>query len=236
MDAIGERIKKARQAKGLSQEELAQIINSTKSAISRYESGKRQPRLDQLHRIAVVLQVSDDYLLSGEAQVSQTHLANGVHIYKDTFPFKVIEPFLDNPLSDSCDILYQDEYLIIAVEKKSTATQEELEKILDVFAPFREQKSREDAEFLASIKAGEFHTRMNTAFHALNFLGKQEAAKRVEELTEIPRYRAETTPQSAQMPRGDVETAPQPPAEVEEGKDTGPDQEAPETTENKESG
>lgn len=67
MDAIGERIKEVRQERGLSQEELAQIINSTKSAISRYESGKRQPRLDQLQRIANALNVTVGFLQGYES-------------------------------------------------------------------------------------------------------------------------------------------------------------------------
>lgn len=71
MDAIGERIKEARQERGLSQEELAQIINSTKSAISRYESGKRQPRLDQLQRIANALNVTVGFLQGYESMDSK---------------------------------------------------------------------------------------------------------------------------------------------------------------------
>ena len=35
---------------------------------------------------------------------------------------------------------------------------------------------------------------MNTAFFRLNFAGMQEAVKRIEELTEIPRYRRQDTP------------------------------------------
>ena len=55
---IGKRIKAARQKAGMSQEELAQAIGSTKSAVSRYEAGKRQPRYDQLLNIADALGVS----------------------------------------------------------------------------------------------------------------------------------------------------------------------------------
>lgn len=207
---IGDRIKQVRTEKGLTQKQLGELSKTSEGTVRQYEIGKRQPRIEQLKRIADALGVGVSYLLSGEATVSQTHLANGVHIYKDTFPFKVIEPFLDNPLSNSCDILYQDEYLIIAVEKGSTATQEDLEKILDAYAPFREQKSSEDAEFLASVKEGEFHTQMNTAFQELNFSGKREAAKRVKELTEIPRYRAETAPQSTLDSTEGTDTTPLP--------------------------
>ncbi len=70
----------------------------------------------------------------------------------------------------------------------------------------------EDAKFLIGVKEGEFHTRMNTAFFNLNFSGKQEAVKRVEELTEIPRYRRQDAPQSPPAPQGGNDTAPPPDA------------------------
>ena len=112
MESIGDRIRIARKEKNISQEELAEAIGSTKSAISRYESDKRQPRIEQLQRIAEVLGITVEYFLSGGAEVSQVHLSNGVHIYRNYFiPFKVIEPFLEHQSSDSCNIFYQDEYL-----------------------------------------------------------------------------------------------------------------------------
>lgn len=60
---IGNRIKTARQKKGMSQEELAQAIGATKAAVSRYEAGKRRPSYDQLQRIAAALGTSISNLL-----------------------------------------------------------------------------------------------------------------------------------------------------------------------------
>lgn len=208
---IGERIKQIRTEKGLTQKQLGELSGTSEGTVRQYEIGKRQPRIEQLQRIADALSVGVSYLLSGETTVSEIHLANGVHIYKNTFPFKVLESFLENPLSDSCDILYQNEYLIIAVEKESTVTNEELQKIIDAYAPLM----KDDANFLASVAEGEFHTQMNTAFHELNFSGKREAAKRVSELTEIPRYRRQDAHQS--------------PAPKLEGTDTVPPPHTPET-------
>lgn len=194
---VGERIRERRKAIGYTQKELAEKSGVAIVSVQQYERGVRQPRLEQLQRIAESLETTIDYFLSGGDEVTQIHLANGVHIYRNYFvPFKVTELFLEHPSSDSCDILYQDEYVIISADKDSPITDEEFKKILDVYAPFREKKTREDAEFLIRVKEGEFHTRMNTAFFRLNFSGKQEAVKRIEELTEIPRYRAETAPES----------------------------------------
>ena len=213
MNTVGGNIKKARQARGLSQDDLARIINTTKSAISRYESGKREPKYDTIKRIANALSVSVSYLLSGGDVVSQSHFANGVHIYRNFLTsFKVVESFLEHHSSDSCDILYQDEYLLIAVDKNSPATDEELKKILDAYVPHKERVASEDVKLMLSAKEGEFHTQMNTAFFELNFSGKQEAARRVRELTEIRRYCAETTPESPPAPTEGTDTTPSPDA------------------------
>ena len=52
------------------------------------------------------------------------------------------------------------------------------------------------------------------AFSRLNSTGQQEAVKRVEELTEIPRYRAETAPQDTPAPQEGKDTT-QPPEGTE---------------------
>lgn len=54
--------------------------------------------------------------------------------------------------------------------------------------------------------------KLNLAFDSLNQLGQCEAVKRVEELTEIPRYRAETVPQSTPAPQEGQSTTPPPDA------------------------
>lgn len=58
---LGEKIKYYRKLKGFSQENLADKTSLSKMSIRRYESGKRQPGLDALKKIAAALecQVSD---------------------------------------------------------------------------------------------------------------------------------------------------------------------------------
>lgn len=52
MSTLGERIKAARIRSGMTQEQLAAVLNTTKAAVSRYEAGKREPHLEQLSKIA----------------------------------------------------------------------------------------------------------------------------------------------------------------------------------------
>jgi ribosome-binding protein aMBF1 (putative translation factor) len=52
---IAEQVAAQRQARGLSQQELAHITGTTQSAIARLEKGGRPPRIDTLLRIAQAL-------------------------------------------------------------------------------------------------------------------------------------------------------------------------------------
>ena len=58
-----ERIKKLRQEKGMSQQELGDMIGVTKVSVCGYENGTRTPSLESFDILANVLQTSTDYLL-----------------------------------------------------------------------------------------------------------------------------------------------------------------------------
>lgn len=62
-DTLGENIKRAREAVGLTQEQLGHLIGVTGVTIMRYEKGLREPRRDTLRKIADALQV-DVYSLA----------------------------------------------------------------------------------------------------------------------------------------------------------------------------
>ena len=60
------RLKKYRQLKELTQEQLAEKCELTTQAVSYFESGKRAMRPENLMKIASGLGVSTDYLLTGD--------------------------------------------------------------------------------------------------------------------------------------------------------------------------
>lgn len=64
VDTIGERIHNSRVQLGLNQRELCEKAGITVSALSRYESGQREPKATILARLATSLNVSTDYLLA----------------------------------------------------------------------------------------------------------------------------------------------------------------------------
>ena len=54
--AVADKVAERRQANGLSQRELAELVGTTQSAIARLERGGRPPRIDTLLRIADALE------------------------------------------------------------------------------------------------------------------------------------------------------------------------------------
>ena len=57
------RLKELRKKKGISQLRLATDLNTTQNTISRYETGEREPGIDELIKIANYFNVSVDYLI-----------------------------------------------------------------------------------------------------------------------------------------------------------------------------
>lgn len=124
MGNFGDLIKREREAAGLTQEQLGEKIGVTGVTIMRYEKNQREPRLEQLRKIAVALDVTVSDFVDGD--------------YWETLPDSEKQAaFSDNP---------QKELLL-------------------------------------------------TAFGQLNSEGQNKAVERVEELTEIPKYKKETPPE-----------------------------------------
>lgn len=60
---FSERLRVARKRKGLTQEELARRLGTTKGTISNYENNYSSPSLEGLAQICLILDVSADYLI-----------------------------------------------------------------------------------------------------------------------------------------------------------------------------
>lgn len=57
------RLKETRKLKGISQLKLALYLNANQNTISRYETGEREPGINELIKIADYFNISVDYLL-----------------------------------------------------------------------------------------------------------------------------------------------------------------------------
>lgn len=65
-----EKLQELRKSRGLTQEELAQTLYVSRTAISKWESGRGYPSIDSLKGISKYFSVSIDELLSGEKLLS----------------------------------------------------------------------------------------------------------------------------------------------------------------------
>ena len=68
METIGKRICALRKAKGLKQEELAERLDVSGQAVSKWENDQTCPDIGLLPRLARVFGVTTDYLLTGEQE------------------------------------------------------------------------------------------------------------------------------------------------------------------------
>ena len=59
-------IKRLRQDKGMNQEQLAEQLHVTRQAVSNWETGKTQPDIETLTKIAEYFEVSVEYLIYGK--------------------------------------------------------------------------------------------------------------------------------------------------------------------------
>jgi transcriptional regulator with XRE-family HTH domain len=69
MPSVGDRIREIREAKKLTQDQLAEKAAMSKGFLSEIENGKRNVSSEYLLRIANVLSASVDYLLRGTTEV-----------------------------------------------------------------------------------------------------------------------------------------------------------------------
>lgn len=83
---IGNKIKEQRKIKMLSQTELANLLNTTQDTISLWERLKSNPDVEQLKHLAIIFDVTADYLLGLEDEDGHKEVSeyNFEYQHKDT--------------------------------------------------------------------------------------------------------------------------------------------------------
>lgn len=106
---FNEKLQALRKSRGLTQEELAEALFVSRTAISKWESGRGYPSIDSLKEISKYFSVSIDELLTGEKLISIAEKENKSNIQKlcdlltgivDLFSFiLIVLPLYPNPIN-----------------------------------------------------------------------------------------------------------------------------------------
>ncbi|CUH93441.1 helix-turn-helix domain-containing protein [Herbinix luporum] len=88
-NTIGNRISQSRKEKGITQEEMAERLGVTPQAVSKWENDISYPDILLLPKIAEILDVSVDVLLSGEAKKETRILPKEQRKNIDDMMFKI---------------------------------------------------------------------------------------------------------------------------------------------------
>lgn len=181
---IGERIKTFRKKVGLTQKQLADKCEVAEITIRQYESGKRQPRIEQLQKVAAALDVQVNDLLPWE---DIPEIKNAVYASE----LEMLEIFYEdkhfNYSKDDQQKIKQEISDCISIGNKIENIQERTEYYDKLIAKYShkflnhliEPYTEDNVIDIAALIAD---------YLALNDTARDKIAEYAEELTEIPRY------------------------------------------------
>ncbi|WP_317336609.1 helix-turn-helix transcriptional regulator [uncultured Ruminococcus sp.] len=106
---FNEKLQELRKSRGLTQEELAEALFVSRTAVSKWESGRGYPSIDSLKEISKYFSVTIDELLTGEKLISIAERENKSNIQRicdlltglvDLFSFiLIVLPLYSNPIN-----------------------------------------------------------------------------------------------------------------------------------------
>ena len=215
---IGVKIKKLRKYAGITQRSLGELSGTSETTIKQYELGKRQPRIEQIKKIAKVFDFPLDLLLDDNFELENVALemkrARPVNSYEMAEPPKPFTGPLsqyknnDNSLYIDPDLQKLYEIARQKAHNREKLTDEEEQILIGIPGKMRNKyddplsfensysfaSSEEEYETLLRQRQKQGEDFLLSDYRKLNESGQAEARKRVNELTEVPRYINPDTP------------------------------------------
>lgn len=215
---ISEKIRELRKYAGLTQRTLGELSGTSETTIKQYELGKRQPRIEQLKKIAKVFDFPLYLLLDDNYELGNVELemkrARPVNSYEMTEPPKPFTGPLsqynnkDNSIYIDPDLQKLYEVAIKKAVRHEELTEKEKQVIIGIPGQLRQKgddplsyenshsfaSSEEEYEVLLRQRQQQGEEFLLSDYRKLNEKGQAEARKRVNELTEVPRYTKPDTP------------------------------------------
>lgn len=205
--SIGNNIRNIRKRNGMTLKQIADIIECSPQLISQYESGKRPPKLETKKKIAAALNcdVSDIdksiYVISTEYELTPERLE---HFKNDAEVLEIIKK-----KSSSEDYTEEEQQKILEYKKRMAESKEVVREkreqpdidsdktYIDPLAyenSYSFASSEEEYETFLRQRQKQGEDFLLSDYRKLNESGQAEARKRVNELTEVPRYINPDTP------------------------------------------
>lgn len=140
---FGEKLRMLRLMKNLTQDELAEQLETSKQVISRYETGRRTPKIDVADEYARILNIPLEVLINDEVWLDA----------ESGLPFKPLavegdpEPYYLNPETQKiAEQIYQDKELRLLFDAAKDADPEDLEFVHEWLLHRKEQEHNRDVE------------------------------------------------------------------------------------------
>ncbi|AHL70838.1 MULTISPECIES: helix-turn-helix domain-containing protein [Bacillus] len=115
---LSKRLKSVRKNRGLTQEELAKRVKTTKGTISNYENGHSTPSNEMLKDLADALNTTTDYLLGRTETISSNQVAYDLNDPELQIAFNAASDFSEEARKQTIDFINY----IREKEKKSGRT------------------------------------------------------------------------------------------------------------------
>lgn len=130
MDILINRIRELRKEKGLTQEELAKILNVSARSVGFYETGQRDPGTETLQRLAEFFDCSIDYLLG------KSNIRNPAD--------EIAEAVKDDPeLADFWNVLREREDLKLLFKQTKKLEPKEIQQIIRIIKAIEDSEANE---------------------------------------------------------------------------------------------
>lgn len=176
---LGEKLKSARKAAGMTQEQLAVTLSVSRQAVTKWEADKGLPDIENLKCIAHTLGVSLDYLLSDDAPLDMRVLREAIDLEGAVGPLKK---------AAKKDMIVRNKYAeaeihMLLMEQEPTRT----EKVTDNALGFLTSAPFGIPQFLNAMK------HINTACYLVNHGEQQYLVLVTDEFIESRRLAAKIT-------------------------------------------
>lgn len=107
MEKFHEKLKMLRKKKGLTQQEVAELVHVERGVYTNWEFGNRNPNYENLSMLACIFDVSIDFLLSEYLEISKERCLKFEKEIKEGEKMKILE---EDELKDFCKKLPRSEF------------------------------------------------------------------------------------------------------------------------------